>query len=61
MAKKLSERLAYLLADNNVKSSNGILQDLQELEEKLELAANEEELSIAHGAFTDIIDLVFGE
>ncbi len=35
-ANTISERLAYLLADHNIKDSRGILMDLRDLEEKVE-------------------------
>lgn len=35
-ANSLSDRLAFLLADHGIKDSRGLLQDLRELEEKLE-------------------------
>lgn len=35
-ASTISERLAYLLADHNIKDSRGILMDLRDLEEKVE-------------------------
>lgn len=33
--KKLSERLTYLMADNGIKQSGGLLQALQDIEELL--------------------------
>lgn len=35
-ANSLSDRLAFLLADHGIKDSRGLLQDLKELEEKLQ-------------------------
>lgn len=66
MAKKLSERLLYLMADNGIKQSGGLLQALQELEELLIGAKpvegnsfmDEEELTERLG---QIADLVCGE
>lgn len=59
MAKKLSERLAYLMADNGIKGSNGLLQDLQDLESLIAVIAATYPSDI-HEALNEVVNKVGG-
>lgn len=61
MVKKLSERLLYLMADNGIKQSGGLLADLKNIEAIFEEVKQAPTYSEAHEDISTAIAIVLGE